>query len=36
VPGVFANNHHATVAADELALLTNFFDAWAYFHCVLT
>jgi hypothetical protein len=36
VPGVFADHHHTPVTTDDLALLTNFLDARAYFHCVLT
>jgi len=29
---VFTNHHHATVPADDLALLADFFDAWFNFH----
>jgi hypothetical protein len=27
---------HTSMTANDLALLTNFFDAWAYFHVDLT
>jgi len=36
VPGVLADDHHAPVATDDLALLADFLDARAYLHAALT
>ena len=32
VAWVFADNHDATVATDDLALVANLLDAWVYLH----
>jgi hypothetical protein len=32
VTNVFADNHDATVATDDLALVANLLDAWVYLH----
>ena len=32
VTNVFANNHDATVATNDLALVADLLDAWVYFH----
>ena len=32
---VFANDHYATFAADDLALIADLLNAWLHFHLLL-